>query len=159
MRLLLTLGALEKPRGVGTEFVNHLAASPAGRAGNSMIVDDRDRAYFELWAELGNRREDGGALRAVRHPVGSVLHVTTGKHLAGGGQQRSAHPELGVGRVGPLHGRAGSSQQPFTLSISNFAFSHRVERSEVPARVKIVRLIVNLEARLEHCFLGLDFQM
>ena len=49
--LLRAVSALEEDRRVGAEFVNHLAARAARRAGHSLIVDYRDGANLDLRAQ------------------------------------------------------------------------------------------------------------
>jgi hypothetical protein len=155
--LLLAFCALEEDGCVGTKFVDDLPTGSAGRAGYSVIVDDRDRGHFELWTQLGDSGKNGGALGAVRHPVGSVLHVAAQEYFARSRQDCGAHAKLGVGRIRILHGGPGAAQQSFALSFRKFLFCHRVERAKNLQRLEIGGLIVNREAELQNCFLQMEF--
>ena len=83
MRLFLAIRALEEHNGIRAEFVDDLPASPTGRAGHAMIIDDGDGADFYFWSEFRDRGKDGCALGTIRHAVGSVFHVASREQFAG----------------------------------------------------------------------------
>lgn len=76
MRLLRSVGSLEKNRRIRTEFVNYLAACSAGRARDSVIIRHSDRADLDLGTQLRNRGENRSSLCAVGHSIRSVLDIT-----------------------------------------------------------------------------------
>jgi len=122
-----SLGTLEKNGRVWAEFVNHLAAGATRRAGHPLIVRDGDGANLHSRAELRNRRENGGSLGAIGHAVGSVLHVTSHKDVAAGGQDRRANPKPGIRRVGVLHDFLRSLQEFFSHIRGQRLLGHRSE--------------------------------
>ena len=89
--------------GARAEFIDDLAAGAAGRAWNSVIVDDGDGVYLEFWAKLGDGRKDRRTLGAVGHSVRRVLDVASQEDLTFRGEDGCAHSKVGEGRVGVLH--------------------------------------------------------
>lgn len=79
MRLLGPSRALKIDRCIGPKFVDHLSARAARRAGHVVIIRNGNRLNLNLRTQFRDRREDCSPLRAIRHPVGSVLHVASGK--------------------------------------------------------------------------------
>ena len=131
MRLRVSLGALEEYDCIWTKLVDHLAACSTGRAGNAVIVDDGNRCDFELGTEFGHGCEDGGALGAVGHAVRGVLDVATRKDLPGFREYGGTYPEIRIGRIRFLHGRAGGSQEGGALFLRSVCLLHKFEKSEV----------------------------
>jgi len=113
VRLLRAVGALKEYGCVRAELVNHLPAGTAGGARDSMIVRQRNSSDFDFWSEFGYGGEDCGALRAVGHPVGGVLHIATGEHSTVRQEDRCTNPEFGIWSMCILHhSRCGLLQLP-----------------------------------------------
>jgi len=96
---------------VRAEFVNYLTTCATGRTGDTVIVDDRDGADLDFRPKLCDRRKYCGALGAIRHPVGSVLHVATGENFPIREKHRGSHAKFRVGRIRVPHNFLGGSQQ------------------------------------------------
>ena len=99
----------EEDREMRCEFVEDLAAGPAGAA-STREADGEGR---EVAVPGRDGLEDGGAFGADRQTVGSVLDVATGENLARGGEEGRADLELRVGGVGRLAGGRGMLEQFF----------------------------------------------
>ena len=125
MRLLGAVCALEKDGGVGAEFVNDLAACPARRAGDAVIVGNGDRLNFDLGSELRDRGKDCSALGAVGHAIGSVFHVASGKYFAVREQDGGAHVKVRVGSVRVLHHLGRSALQSLLCGGRNVFLAHK----------------------------------
>ncbi len=79
MGLLWPACAQKKDRCVRPEFVNHLSAGAAGRAGGAVIIGHDHSPNLNLWTHLGDSGEYRGALGTIRHPVRSILHIAPGR--------------------------------------------------------------------------------
>ena len=73
--------ALEKDGGIGSEFVDHLAARPTWRTGHALVIRNRQRLNFNCGTEICDSRENGCPLGAIGHAVGRILHIAAGVNL------------------------------------------------------------------------------
>ena len=103
MGLLRTIGTLKEDDRIRTEFVDHLPASTARRAGYAMIIGDRHGLDLDFRTQLGNGREDRRAFRAVRHSVRSILDVAAAENLSIGKKDGRPDSKLRIRRVRVLH--------------------------------------------------------
>ena len=90
--------ALIPDNSVRAEFGDDLAAGPAGRTRNIMIIDHSHSANLHIASsQFGNGGKDRRAFGAVGQAVGGVFDVASGKDLAIFQQNGCAHFEIGVG--------------------------------------------------------------
>ena len=111
MTLFPNLLALKQYRSLRTEFINHLTAGAARRTWHPMVIDYRNSPNLDLWPELRDGGKNCGPLRAVRHPIRSILHIAAREHLAFGRKERRTHMKIRVRRVRVLHRLACSIQK------------------------------------------------
>src|ERR1700680_1853900 len=116
VRLLRSGSALKKDSRVGAELIYHLSARTARRTRYPMIVSDGYSLNFNLGARLGDRGEDCGSFRAIRHSIRGVLHVAARKDFAICQQDRRAHVKLRIGSMRILHHFDGRLLQLFTYA-------------------------------------------
>ena len=103
MTLLPGLLALKQDGSIRPKLVNHLPARATRRAWHSMVVDYSNRANLNFGPKLSDSGENGRPLRAVRKPVRSVLHITTGEDFALRREKRRANMKVRIWSVGVLH--------------------------------------------------------
>lgn len=103
MCLFGTTAALEVHGRVWPKLVNHLTARAARGTGHAVIIRHGHGFDFNLRPQLGNGREDRGALGAIRHAVRSILHVAPGKYLPVCEKNRRSDVEIGIRGVRVLH--------------------------------------------------------
>src|ERR1700756_776137 len=80
VRLFRASRALKKYRGIRPELVNHLPACTTGRARYPMIIRYSNGFDFNFRTEFCDSRKDCRPLRAIRHSVRGILHITAGKN-------------------------------------------------------------------------------
>ena len=99
----------EEDDGLGrAEFLNGLAAGPAGLAGGVVEVGDGDGTDPDLWAEETDRSGDGRLFGADGEPVGGVFDVAAGDDSTVCEQDGGADAEAAVGGVGVMGDGDGS---------------------------------------------------
>ena len=106
----------EEDEGVGcAEFVDGLAAGPAGLAGGVVEVGDSDGADTDVRAVETDGGGDGGLFGADGEAVGGVLDVAAGDDSTVGEQNGCADPEVAVGCVGVVGDGDGALLQVCSL--------------------------------------------
>jgi len=147
VRFLPALRRLKDYDRFWSKFVDYLAASPAGRAGNSLIIDDSNGADFQLRARFGNAREDSGALGTIGHAVRRVFDIAADKSFAFRGKNGRAHAKLGKRRVSIRHRAACRQEQAAAFFVKICFISH----CEVVAVHSIPRRIVRECGKISAC--------
>lgn len=107
-----------------------------------MIVDNGDGSNFHLRASLRDCGKNGGAFGAVGHAVGGILHIAAGDELSSAGQERRAHSEMRVRRVGVLHRFTSSIDEPVAQRVVGLRFGHDLFASENLSSVVTFRIHV-----------------
>lgn len=125
MRLLRPGRTLKENNRFGAELVDDLAARPARRTRDPMIIGDGDCLNLNLRTQLGDSSEDCRPLGAVGHSVRGVLHIATGKDLAVGQQNRRAHMKIGIGGMRILHDPDCRLLQLFTYADGDCFLEHK----------------------------------
>ena len=111
MGLLGSASPLKENSGIRAEFVDHLPARAAWRAGDSVVVGNGNGANLNLRAELSDCGKNCGPFGAVSHAVRCVLDIAAGKDLAVAEQNGGTDMKIRIRCVRILHRFTGGSLQ------------------------------------------------
>lgn len=108
-RFGLAFEVREDYRNVAAEFPDELAAGAAGRSECVCVGDNGDgvEAAFAFAESFENRDTFG----ADGETVGGIFYVAAAEDAAGGGAERGAYAEVGVGSVGVVASLLGDGDE------------------------------------------------
>lgn len=122
---MITLRALEDDNSVLAEFEDHLTAGPAGRAGNLISSNHRNRTNGEPGGfRLSDGGKDSGAFSAVRQTIRGVLYIAAGKYFVLICQDSRPDSKVGVAGIRAPQSVPGGGEKFIPLGRRNWLGRH-----------------------------------